>query len=583
MTTSEPATLRPMTRAWSVLLAISVTLSCIEPPPTTTVTVAPSGAPKASASVVVWDAKTIPELYQPGDVRGFAISQGEHRVGLSWGRYVGPVADGYRFETRIELEIPGRGQIRSEGELVVDEHGHVVHGFERSASAELRYHREGDALVLTDGNQVDEVLYEPESTPVAAMAHSAILHQELMFAVRTLVEGQQTWRLVSLSGGPTVDWEGEVRRSGDRLLIKTNLGEDIELEQGRLRSVEVTASELLVIATDDPWPTWSIEVTPLPTYQPPADATFTREEVELAGRVGEPRLFGEILRPNTDHGLMPAALYISSTGQEDRYGFAGPPPVDLGSHAITDALAQAGFIVLRFDERGRGKSEAGALSFLEQVEDARRAYRTLVVTEGVDPSRVVLIGHGEGGLRVLHVAAGRDVAGVALLAAPGRPYREVFLQQGRQALTSVPPELREQARVEQEAMIDAIEAGQPAPPELELQARWIREILAQKPTVLIAGVQAPLFLAQGGKDFEVDPQQDLERLVTAAHRAKRDVTVREYPTLDHRFVDEPETSMPRRYLEPGRVVDATFLHDLAEWAAHVTRAKTSPRPSKTHR
>ena len=41
------------------------------------------------------------------------------------------------------------------------------------------------------------------------------------------------------------------------------------------------------------------------------------------------------------------------------------------------ALAQAGMVVLRFDERGFGTSADGPISYLGQLEDARRGLRTL--------------------------------------------------------------------------------------------------------------------------------------------------------------------------------------------------------------
>jgi pimeloyl-ACP methyl ester carboxylesterase len=137
-----------------------------------------------------------------------------------------------------------------------------------------------------------------------------------------------------------------------------------------------------------------------PHLRPPPGATFTRREVELPGQPGEPTLAGEVLIP-AGKPPFPAVLFLSSTGQQDRHGFAGPPPVDLGSHEITDALAQAGMVVLRFDERGFGSSADGPISYLGQLEDARRGLRTLLVQDEVDPDRIALVGHGEGGWKAL--------------------------------------------------------------------------------------------------------------------------------------------------------------------------------------
>jgi len=266
-------------------------------------------------------------------------------------------------------------------------------------------------------------------------------------------------------------------------------------------------------------------------------------------------------------------LWVSGTGREDRYGFAGPPPVDLGSHEITDALARSGLVVLRFDERGRGKSEAGPMTFSAQLEDLRRAYRTLVVQPEVDPDRVLLIAHGEGGLRALSLAAqqGSGVAGVALLASPGRPYLEVLRTQGAAALANVPPKLRARARQQQEEMLERLQAGE-VPPELQDHAGWLQEVLEVDPARMIARVEGPLWLAQGGKDFEVDPSVDPQVLLTASRkRGKgRAAILKRYEALDHLFKPEPGRSHPGRYREPGRAVDSGFLDDLTAWAVDVT-------------
>jgi pimeloyl-ACP methyl ester carboxylesterase len=397
------------------------------------------------------------------------------------------------------------------------------------------------------------------------------LHEEIMFGLRELALGEEKWRLVSLSGGPPAQWEGQVYADANGIRIVTNLGEQVQLREGRIVRIDVEASDLLIAAVEDVvWPEWTVRGPRKLDYAPPPGAAFTRNEVELPGKPGEPVLYGEVLVPTRGKRPFAGVLFVSGTGQEDRHGFAGPPSVDLGSHEITDALANAGFMVMRFDERGRGKSEAGEISFLGQVEDARRALRTLLVQDGLDPDRIVVVGHGEGGVRALHVAIAQPsaVLGVALLAAPGRAYREVFLHQAEVTLEGLPPEVRSEARVQQKRMLEALERGE-APPELEPQAQWMREMLRQKPGDLIASVDAPLWIAQGGKDFEVDPQADVAALVRAAKQAKKEHEVHRYAELDHLFKLEPETSSPSRYLETDRRVDVGFIADLTAWAKKV--------------
>ncbi|MCX4245163.1 alpha/beta hydrolase family protein [Paraliomyxa miuraensis] len=581
-------------RSLVLALAASIPSACIQPPPPLAPDAADDPDEPPARSQVAWDGLPVGELYARGEIRGFELRQGDRLIGRTWGRYVGTEGEGpslrHRFETRTELLLPGRPPARAEGLVLLDDQGTLVSGHERSDAAELRFERKGNLLHLTDGEREDEVLYEPERRDTAFMAHSAVFHEELMLGLRRLAEGSMSWRVVSLSGGVPVEWEASLvrapRRSGERAVIRTNLGEEITIEHGRLLRSAVAASglEIEAIKGEVTWPDWVITGPPRLRYEPAADARFGRREFELPGRAGEPALFGELLIPEGVTTPAPAVLWISGTGREDRHGFAGPPPVDLGSHEITDALAEAGVLVLRFDERGHGRSEAGSLSFSDQLEDARRAFRTLVVQPEVDPDRVVLVAHGEGGLRALSLAAqqGAAITGVALLGSPGRPHVEVLRHQGEAALADVPPELREHAREQQARMIAELAAGT-VPPELRDHEAWLREVLALDPARMIARVPAALWLAQGARDFEVDPTLDARALHDAAKARGKGtkVELHRYEQLDHLFKPEPLRSTPARYREPGRKVDPTFLSDLCTWVVSIT--KPAPPASKRRR
>lgn len=536
-----------------------------------------AAAAETEAARVAWPGKPPGQLYTVGETRVFELMQGGKKIGTSWGRYDGPVAGGlHRFSTRVELtpqaSAPNTGAapepLHSAGEIVVDARGDLVRGFERSRAIELRFERSGDLLVFTAGREREELSYK---NGTAYMSFATLLHEELMFGLREIREGELAWRLVSLSGSLPTDWSAKVTIPSAEVpgvaIVTTNLGEQIHLRDGRIERVEVSADDLQIVVPAKPvaWPTWTIEPPATLAYGPPADATFTRRELELPGQQGEPRLVGELLIP-AGKGPFPAVLFLSSTGQQDRYGFAGPPPVDLGSHMITDALAQAGFAVLRYDERGFGGSGDGPVSYVGQLEDARRGLRTLLVQDEVDPDRIAVVGHGEGGWKALQLAGeGRSLRAVALLASPGRPYEALLKAQAAAAIETVPPELRDEARKTQAKTLAALRTGKDVPPELASTATWIREALAVDPEALVARAEGALWIAQGEKDFEVDPSKDASALAKLARKHKKKHTVQLYPELDHLFKPEPERSTPARYLVPGRAVDRKFLGDLTTW------------------
>ena len=190
--------------------------------------------------------------------------------------------------------------------------------------------------------------------------------------------------------------------------------------------------------------------------------------------------------------------------------------------------------------------------------------------------KVAVIGHGEGGWRALQLAGeGRGLQAVAVLASPGRSYEVLLRDKAATLREQLPPEMREDAKAEQERIFTALRTGGAVPPELMAQADWIREILQVDPTKLVARIKSPIWVAQGGQDFEVDPQKDPKALVAAAKKnRKAKVTLAEFPTLDHLFKKETGTSSPQRYLVPGRPVDSAFMDQLSGWLVQTLKAKT---------
>ncbi len=538
---------------------------CFKPPPAGAQTEEP-GADEGAEEAVVEPARQLTQLYQAGELRGFEFTQVGQTIGRSIGRYEGPVEhDGqtlYKFSTRVELLPPGGQPLRFASELLVDEHGDLVEGWERSMAAELRFRVEpDDALLIIEADaglaeaETAELGYEPGT---AFMGYMSTIHEELMLGLRELHGGDNEWRLISLSAGRADPWSAKVEKQGNTVVVDTSLGEEIWLEDGRITRIEVPDDELVVTTLAHPrWPDWEVTGPRALTYEKPADASFVIREVELPGKADEPALRGEILVPDPKvHGAgpFPGVVFLGGSVSADRHGFAGPPAVDLGYHEISDALADAGFVVIRYDERGVGESEDGPPSWAGQRNDARRAFRTLLVQPEVDPDRILAVGHAEGGWRALALANERpkEIIGVALLATLGRSYRELFAAQ---------PEI-----------LRALETGEGLPAKLEPMAQWYGEILVEDPEALVFRAQVPLWIAQGGKDFETDPVADLSALTAAARKYKRVYEVERFPELDHHFKREPGTSSHTSYLE-RRPVDREFLAALVKWAE-----KVSPRP-----
>ena len=557
-----------MCRAWPGIALLSL-CGCLQAPPSASQAANPDEFEQVEAGGVLDPARALAELYAVGEVRGFSFTQVGEVIGRSFGRYEGPLHRGgptlHRFSTRIELLPPGGKALRFASEVVLDARGDLVEGWERSIAAELRFVVNAEEHVLeieADAGLPDkehaQLTYEPGT---AFMGYMSTIHEELMLGLRELDAGENEWRLVSLSAGRADMWSGTAAREGKTVIIDTSLGEEIWLEDGRITRIEVPDDKLVITTiAHAQWPEWEVEPPQGLRYTKPADASFEIRPIELPGKADEPILRGEVLVPDPavhGPGPHPGVVFLNGSVSADRYGFAGPPAVDLGYHEITDALANAGFIVIRYDERGVGESERGAASWVGQRNDARRAFRTLLVQPEVNPDRILAVGHAEGGWRALALAAERprEIVGVALLATLGRSYRDLFAAQ---------PDI-----------LKALETGSGLPEQLQPMAQWYGEILVEDPQALVFRALVPMWLAQGSKDFETDPIKDLAALTAATRKFKREAEVARFPELDHHFKREPGTSTHTSYLEP-RPVDTDFLSALVGWCKK-TSSRSKPR------
>ncbi len=125
----------------------------------------------------------------------------------------------------------------------------------------------------------------------------------------------------------------------------------------------------------------------------------------------------------------PAVILITGSGQQDRdETMLGHKPFAV----IADNLTKKGFLVLRADDRGMGKTtgdftQATSLDFAKDVEAGLDFLET---QPEVDKENIGLIGHSEGGLIAPIVAGERkEVKFIVLLAGPGIPTIDLMQQQ----------------------------------------------------------------------------------------------------------------------------------------------------------
>ena len=323
----------------------------------------------------------------------------------------------------------------------------------------------------------------------------------------------------------------------------------------------------------------SLPARPRPRYAVPEGLQLIPVEVPAQGEAA--RLAGELVVAGEVSQPRPAVLFLGGAGPQDRHGIVPDSSVDIGSHELHDALAAAGFAVLRVDDRGVGDSGIGLEpnpGFASLVDDGRRALAVLAARPEVDPARIVVIGHGEGALiasilaseRVRVRGRARRVAGLVLLAGPGRNLRELVYDEIRASMVgqregAIRAAVDRARRVHDAALTDG-----DLPASNEGARRWMVEAFAEDPLARLVAVRAPVLAVQGGKDFQVSPERDFEPI--RAHvesRAAKGSEALLMPELDHLFKREPGISTPGHYADLRRHVDAVFIARVVGWCLGV--------------
>ncbi|WP_433870873.1 alpha/beta hydrolase family protein [Saccharopolyspora sp. CA-218241] len=263
-------------------------------------------------------------------------------------------------------------------------------------------------------------------------------------------------------------------------------------------------------------------------------------------------------------GPHPAVLLLHGSGPLDRDGNTRKLRVDLGPQ-LAAALAARGIATLRYDRRGVGATpgDPRATGFTDNREDAAAAVRALSARPEIRPGAVAVVGHSEGSLHAMALAARDDVRAVVLLAGYARAGEEAMRWQARSLLGTMPAPvrlLRRPLRAAGPRVLARIKRG-----GFPLDSRWLRENLAHDSRDDLAAATAPVLAVTGAKDLQVDPA-DLDvmrRLVPdgaevhcvpdLTHLLRRDTgrhTLRSYP----RLLREP--------------VDADLLSLVTTWLAH---------------
>jgi pimeloyl-ACP methyl ester carboxylesterase len=274
----------------------------------------------------------------------------------------------------------------------------------------------------------------------------------------------------------------------------------------------------------------------------------------------------------------PAVVLVPGSGGTDREHMVSGVPIYA---EVAGALADSGFVVVRYDRRGIGQS-GGRIENSTLAELADDVIRTVEWTrrrKDVDGDRVAVVGHGEGGaVAMLASAREKRIAAVGLLASPGLTGRETVLEQQQRALSLLPGSdaEKEEKIALQAKVLDAVITGLgwegvPAAMRRSADTPLFKSWLIFDPALVIPKIERPLLILQGSLDTEV-PVAHADRLEELAKRRPKsssgDALKVILPGINHLFVaartgsvDEYATLQPKSVSASATAALATWLKD----------------------
>lgn len=296
---------------------------------------------------------------------------------------------------------------------------------------------------------------------------------------------------------------------------------------------------------------------------------FTEREVTVGA---SPALPGTLTVPKsaTAAAKSAAIVLVHGSGPNDRDETVGATKV---FKDLAWGLASKGIAVLRYEKRTR-VSPAGVVTQRDEVEVAARdAIELLKKTPEVDPKRIFLLGHSQGGYLAPRIAQANaaSLAGVVLLAGSTRTLQDSIVAQFGYFRTLNPKEPALATMVDAAlAFKKKVEDPKLGPDEDvalptggTVKGAYFLDVRGYDPAAVASALTTRVLVLQGERDYQVTLTEDYEgwkkKLAT-----KKNVTMHTYPALNHLFVAGTGPSQPGEYEAPGHV-DAAVVNDLVAW------------------
>jgi len=330
------------------------------------------------------------------------------------------------------------------------------------------------------------------------------------------------------------------------------------------------------------------------TPQPPFN--YVVEDFKFSGGEHNVTLAGTLTKPYGT-GPFPAIITITGSGPQDRdETIAEHKPF----HVIADHLTKAGFAVLRYDDRGIAESTGDfrSATSADFATDANAAVTALMTRDDIDPKRITLLGHSEGGL-IAPLAAkdNQNVSALILLAPPIATMAEVARVQTRlqgesnglsereiQAeLDEIDQMIRvfrstqtvEEARIRARQLLDESDFDEDrrahALRNIERQINpWSHFMFNYDPSETLRDIEIPVLALFAEKDVSVEPvrNRELFESINAQSDDAQNWRGKTFSGLNHLF-QTANTGAQSEYREIEETINPAVLNTIQSWISDI--------------
>ena len=338
-------------------------------------------------------------------------------------------------------------------------------------------------------------------------------------------------------------------------------------DRHRLARLEIASGSLTVTRQD-----LAGVATRQHTFRNPTD---TDVQVPAAGF----SLAGTLTTPAAQGRLRhPAIVLVPGSGPLDRDATVEGIPLFA---QLAGQLADAGYVVLRYDKRGIGQSggRIETVTLRDYADDAIAAAKWIARRKDVDDKRVFVVGHSEGASVAMLAAREKRIKALVLMAAMGTTGRELILEQQQYLLqTAKIAEAERTEKIElQKKILEAAvsETGWEAlPREVRgaVDTPWYRSLLLFDPAQVMKDVKQPVLILQAALDKQVPPHHG-ERLAELARARKKSppVELKVLPSLNHLMVSAKTGDVSEYGALESKTISPEVAKIIAEWLAAVPR------------